>query len=85
MAGSLSNRLLRVVILGSALHFGPHNGAESYRQIVWHTDQNRRKRLHIMSGFPLIFLIAYPLARGSNIPKGFLGPAPNLRRRMLIP
>ena len=68
-----------------ALHFGPHNGAESYRHIVWHTDHYRPKRLHIMSGFPLIFLIAHPLARGSNVPKGCPGLAPNLRRRMFIP
>ena len=34
--------------MGSALHFSPHNGAESYKHIVCHTDQSRRKRLHIM-------------------------------------
>ena len=47
--------------MSSALHFGPHNGADSYRHIVWHTDHHRPKRLRIMSGFPLIFLIAHPL------------------------
>jgi len=37
--------------MSSALHFGTHNGAESYRGIVWHTDHHRRKILDIMSGF----------------------------------
>ena len=48
---TISNRSLRVAIMSSALHFGTHNGAESYRGIVWHTDHHRRKILDIMSGF----------------------------------
>ena len=52
---------------------------------IRNADRIRRpKGLHVMSGFPLIFLTTDPLAHVSNFEEGRSGPAPYPRGRMLV-